>query len=96
VVFFAPQRIRDRAQEWGWPVLEQRYQAALENFAADTGSWLRILRHHGLDDAAAAYRDVLNNTGSPAEAHLIDMTARQREPDVRWIARDPYLHLRHL
>jgi Protein of unknown function (DUF2855) len=72
--FFAPQRIRDLAQESGWPVLERRYQAALEGFAAAAGSWLRIRRHHGLDGAAGVYREVLADASPPAAAHVVEMT----------------------
>ena len=73
--FSAPDYIRDLAHQWGWPVLEQRYQAALDGFAATTGAWLRIRRHHGLDAAARVYRDVLTGASPPAEAHVIDLTA---------------------
>ena len=72
--FFAPKHIRARALEWGWPVLERRYQAALEGFAADAGAWLELRRDHGLDGAARAYRDVLNDVSPPAAAHVVEMT----------------------
>ena len=32
--FFAPQRIRDLSRRWGWHVLQQRFTAALDGFAA--------------------------------------------------------------
>jgi hypothetical protein len=72
-VFSAPQRIRELAQEWGWPALEERYQAALERFAADAGTWLEIRCHRGLEGAATVYHDVLSNASASAEAHLIDV-----------------------
>ena len=72
--FSAPQRIRDRAREWGWPVLEQRYQAALEDFAAGARAWLQIRRHHGLDGAARVYREVLTDASPPAMGHVVEMT----------------------
>jgi hypothetical protein len=72
--FFAPDRIRARALEWGWPVLERRYQAALEGFAADAGEWLEIRRDHGLDGAARVYREVLTDVSPPAAAHVVAMT----------------------
>jgi len=71
--FFAPRHIRDRAREWGWPVLERRYQAALEGFAASAGPWLEIRRHRGLDGAARVYREVLTGASSPAAAHLVEL-----------------------
>ena len=69
-MFSAPQRIGELAREWGWPLLEQRYQAALLRFAADAGSWLEILRHRGLEGAAAVYREVLDDASSSADAHV--------------------------
>jgi hypothetical protein len=71
--FSAPQRIQDRAREWGWPVLEQRYQAALQGFAAAAAAWLDIRRHHGLDGAARVYREVLTDASPPAAAHVVEL-----------------------
>jgi Protein of unknown function (DUF2855) len=76
VGFFVPDEIRARAREWGWPALEQRFQAALGGFVLAAGSWLRVVRHRGLGAAGDVYQAVLaNRTGSPAEAHVIDMIA---------------------
>ena len=69
--FSAPQHIRDRAHEWGWPVLEQRYTSALEDFAAGVGAWLETVRHRGLDVAARVYHQVLAGADPPAAAHVI-------------------------
>ena len=74
VVFSTPQVIPQLAREQGWAVLDQRFRAALGNFAADASSWLEILRHRGLEGAAEVYQQVLSNAGSPAEAHLIEMS----------------------
>jgi hypothetical protein len=68
--FFAPDLIRRLAADWGWPVLEQRFQAALAGFAA-TASWLRVIPYQGTGGLTSAYRQVLDNMGSPADAHLV-------------------------
>ena len=70
--FSAPDRIRDRARDWGWTTLEQRYQAALTDFAADAATWLDLRRHRGLAAAARIYREILTNATPPTAAHLID------------------------
>jgi Protein of unknown function (DUF2855) len=70
--FSAPDRIRDRARDWGWTTLEQRYQAALTGFAAAAAAWLGIRRHRGLAAAARITREVLTNATAPTAAHLID------------------------
>jgi hypothetical protein len=73
-LFSAPQRIRERSREWGWPVLEQRFAAALQGFADSAASWLRLEYARGVDGAAEVYRQVLGNAAAPAAAHVIDMT----------------------
>jgi hypothetical protein len=73
LTFSSPQAIPDLAHEWGWPLLDQRFRAALGGFAAHAASWLSIRRHRGLEGAAAVYQRVLTNAGSPAEGHLIDV-----------------------
>jgi hypothetical protein len=72
VTFFVPDVIRALAREWGWPELEQRFQAALADFAREAASWLTVVRHPGIDAVAGLYRSMLSGAaGSPAEAHLI-------------------------
>jgi hypothetical protein len=72
VTFFVPDLIRARAREWGWPVLEQRFQAALAGFAREAASWLTVVRHPGLGAVEGVYWSMLSGTASyPAEAHLI-------------------------
>ena len=72
-LFFAPQQIRDLARRWGWPVLQQRFTAALDGFAA-SATWLSVETAHGMDGLARVYRGVLDNNGSPAVAHVVDLT----------------------
>jgi len=59
-------------------VLEQRYQAAPEGFAAGAGSWLQIRRHHGADGAARVYREVLTDASPPAAAHVVEPALGRR------------------
>jgi hypothetical protein len=74
VGFFVPDEIRARAREWGWPDLEQRFQAALDGFTRSARSWLDVVRHQGLDSAGELYQAMLaGQTGSPADAHVVDL-----------------------
>jgi hypothetical protein len=70
-LFSAPQRITDRAGEWGWATLEQRFSAALGEFAR-SATWLHLDRARGLDGAARVYQQVLANAVQPDRAHLIE------------------------
>jgi hypothetical protein len=71
--FFAPQHIRDLAGRWGWPVLQQRFTAALDGFAA-SATWLSVETAHGIGGLARVYLGVLGNDSSPAVAHVVDLT----------------------
>ena len=72
-LFSAPQQIRDLARRWGWPVLQQRFTAALDGFAA-SATWLSVETVHGMSGLARVYQGVLDNNGSPAVAHVVDLT----------------------
>lgn len=75
VSFFVPDEISARARDWGWPALERRFEDALGGFTRSADGWLRVVRHRGLDAADGVYQAMLaNQVGSPAEAHVVDMT----------------------
>lgn len=69
-LFSAPQRIGQRAAEWGWSALEQRFGAALGGFAA-AATWLRLDRAAGLDGAARVYEKVRAGAVPPDRAHIV-------------------------
>ena len=71
--FFAPQQIRDLSRRWGWHVLQQRFTAALDGFAA-SATWLSVETAHGMSGLARVYQGVLDNNSSPAVAHVVDLT----------------------
>ena len=76
VSFFVPDEISARAREWGWPdarASDSRTRSATSR--GPPGDWLRVVRHRGLGAAGDVYQAVLaNRVGSPAEAHVIDVT----------------------
>jgi len=47
----------------GWTVLHERFTAALQRFA-DTASWLRVVRAHGVDGESSAYGQALDNAAA--------------------------------
>jgi len=72
-LFSAPRQIRDQTRRWGWPVLQQRFTAALDGFAA-SATWLTVETAHGIGGLARVYHGVLGNNSSPAVAHVVDLT----------------------
>jgi NADPH:quinone reductase-like Zn-dependent oxidoreductase len=71
VFFFAPDRIRKRAADWGPGGLDQRHDAAWVPFAADAPRWLNVVEGMGADAMARAYRTVLDGKAGPDEGHIL-------------------------
>lgn len=70
VLFFAPDQIRKRAQEWGQAELDARFMEALRAFVA-ASPWLTLNQHVGPEALLAAYHDVLEGRARPDEGHII-------------------------
>jgi hypothetical protein len=71
VFFFAPDRIRKRAADWGPGGLDERHDAAWAPFAADAPRWLKVIEGVGADAVAEAYRAVLDGKAGPDEGHIL-------------------------
>ena len=48
VRFFAPERIRKRAREWGAGEFDRQYNEALQAYVRHSRGWLRIVEGFGL------------------------------------------------
>jgi hypothetical protein len=70
VFFFAPDRIRQRAQDWGMAELDARFQAALKAFVAGN-PWLSLKHHDGADALQALYAEVVAGKVRPDEGHIV-------------------------
>jgi hypothetical protein len=70
VFFFAPDRIRQRAQDWGMAELEARFQAALKAFVGDS-PWLTLKRHTGPEALRSLYAAVVAGQVAPDEGHIV-------------------------
>jgi hypothetical protein len=70
VFFFAPDRIRQRAQDWGMAELDARFRAALSEFIAGN-PWMTLKHHAGPDALKALYADVVAGKVSPDEGHIV-------------------------
>lgn len=69
-LFFAPDQIRKRAQDWGADALDARFAQALKDFVA-ASPWLRLVRHEGAKGLKDAYAAVLEGRAKPDEGHII-------------------------
>ncbi|TWT05093.1 DUF2855 family protein [Reyranella sp. CPCC 100927] len=69
-LFFAPDQVRKRLDEWGAATLEARFNAAMRAFVADNG-WLRIEHHRGPEALLRVYAQVLEGRSNPDVGHIV-------------------------
>jgi hypothetical protein len=72
-MFFAPDRMVQRAKDWGPDGLEERMATALMTFAGWTGGWLTVEHVDGGDAVQAAYLQVLEGKVAPDTAHVLTL-----------------------
>jgi hypothetical protein len=72
-IFFAPDRVARRTEDWGRAGLEARAAEAWHPFCEWTGGWLEVIRDDGLQAAETAYLDVLEGRVAPRTAHVISL-----------------------
>jgi len=72
-LFFAPDRVVKRSQDWGRVDLERRVAGAWHPFCEWTGSWLESIPGEGFEAVQAAYLDVLEGRVEPKRAHVLTL-----------------------
>lgn len=74
-VFFAPDRVSKRSQDWGRADLESRVADAWHPFCGWTAGWLETIPGQGFDALRNAYLDVLEGRVDPKHAHVLTLPA---------------------
>jgi hypothetical protein len=74
VMFFAPDRVRQRTGDWGEDGLRARIGAAWAGFVPWTESWLEIEHGRGPEAVESTYRRLLEGEASPAVGHVLSMS----------------------
>jgi hypothetical protein len=74
-LFFAPDRVVKRSEDWGRAGLETRVADAWHPFCAWMGGWLESIRSEGFDAVRDAYLDVLEGRVEPKRAHVLSLSA---------------------
>jgi Protein of unknown function (DUF2855) len=74
-VFFAPDRVSKRSQDWGRTDLESRVADAWHPFCEWTAGWLEAIPGQGFDAVRDAYLDVLEGRVDPKHAHVLKLPA---------------------
>jgi uncharacterized protein DUF2855 len=71
--FFAPDRIRTRAKDWGQAGLDARFGASWRRLLPWSDGWLEVQPGAGPDAVEAAYRDVLDGRTPGTTGHSLSM-----------------------
>ena len=74
VLFFAPDRVLKRSEDWGRTGLEQRVAEAWHPFCEWTEGWLDVVHDSGFEGLRTAYLDVLEGRVEPSNAHVISLS----------------------
>jgi hypothetical protein len=69
--FFAPAQIAKRRAEWGPGVVERKITESWKRLAADAASWLDVVVHDGIGQAADVYAALADGSANPREGHII-------------------------
>jgi hypothetical protein len=70
-LFFAPDRVVKRSDDWGRAELQRRVSGAWHPFCEWTGSWLEVIRARGLDAVQGVYLDLLDGHVEAKTAHVL-------------------------
>ncbi|GLZ35250.1 hypothetical protein Lesp02_74370 [Lentzea sp. NBRC 105346] len=69
--FFAPDQMRKRIGDWGADGLERRFSDAWQRFAARAVDWVDVVAHHGPDELAQVWLEVLAGRAEPRSGHVV-------------------------
>ncbi len=72
-LFFAPDRVVKRSEDWGRAGLEQRVAEAWHPFCEWTGGWLQTIPGQGFEGLREAWLEVLAGGVDPRHAHVISL-----------------------
>jgi hypothetical protein len=70
-VFFAPDQMRKRTQDWGRDGLDARFSEAWHRFCAVAQNWVDVSVGHGPEALRAAWLEVLGGHTPPRTGHVI-------------------------
>jgi len=71
--FFAPDRIRKRAREWGAGEFDRRYNKALQAYIRQSRGWLHIVEGFGPKKVGEVFERVSRNQIQPDEGNLLSL-----------------------
>ena len=72
-LFFAPDRVTKRSEDWGPAELQRRVSGAWHPFCEWTGSWLEVIHGRGFEAVQRVYLDVLEGRVEAKTAHVLSL-----------------------
>lgn len=70
-VFFAPDQMRKRSQDWGRAGLDARFAEAWQRFSVTAENWVDVSVGYGPEALRDAWLDVLGGRTAPRTAHVL-------------------------
>lgn len=70
-VFFAPERMRVRSEQWGREELDERFAAAWQLFAPVVQGWVDVVVSRGPEALQHVWGEVLAGRSAPREGHVV-------------------------
>jgi hypothetical protein len=72
-LFFAPDRVAKRSEEWGRAELQSRVSGAWHPFCEWLGGWLEVVEDRGFEAVQRVYLDVLEGRVAPKTANVLSL-----------------------
>ncbi len=72
-IFFAPDRVEKRSEDWGAAALAKTVAEAWNGFSDWVDGWLDVERDSGFEAVQSAYLQVLEGDVAPDKAHVISL-----------------------
>jgi hypothetical protein len=73
-LFFAPDHIKRRGQDWGPGGIERRTGEAWTKFIPSVDRWMKIVEGKGRAEVERVYRDMLSGKAKPEEGHMLSLS----------------------
>lgn len=70
-MFFAPDQMRKRVQDWGHEGLDRAFAAAWNEFAPAAAGWVDIVTSYGPEDLERVWLEMLAGQTSPRTGHIV-------------------------
>ena len=72
-LFFAPDQITKRREDWGPGGVEARFAEAWHQFVPVAEEWIDVVERHGADEVERTYREVLDGAADPVHAFVLSI-----------------------